>query len=94
MASERFRAFVLAPVVYVEVIGRDVVVLGTVVFFQGTAALLLGLHLGDGDVAGFFVRAALGGVVYHRIVVEDLTDMLLQGLHRHLDEFDGLDLER
>ena len=38
------RAFILSPVVHVEVVGRDVVVLGTVVFLHGPAALLLGLH--------------------------------------------------
>ena len=48
-------ALVLAPVVYVEVVGGNVIVLGTVILFQGAAALLSLLYLRDGDVAGFLV---------------------------------------
>ena len=89
-----FRPLVLAPVVHVEVVGGDVVVLGAVVLFQGPAALLLGFHLGDGHIPGFVVGTSLGRVVHHGVVVEHFADVLLQGLHRHLDQLDGLDLER
>jgi hypothetical protein len=76
-----------------EIIGRDVVVLGTVILLQGTTALLLLLYLGDGYVTGFVLP--LGRfVINDRIVVHYLPDILLQGLHRHLDDLDGLDLER
>ena len=88
-----FRPLILSPVVHVEVVGGDVIVLRAVVLFQGTAALLLFLHFGDGDVAGF-VLSFLGSVVQDGIVAEDLPDMLFQGLHRHLDQFDGLNLKR
>ena len=88
-----FRALVLSPVVYMQVIGRDVVVLGTVILFQGAAALLLFLNLGNGDIAGFVVP--LGSLVIDdRVIVEYLPHMLLQGLHRHLDQLDGLNLKR
>ena len=89
-----FGALVLAPVVHVKVVGRNVVVLGAVVLLQGTAALLLGLYLRDGDIAGFVIRTALGGVIHHRVVVQYLPHMLLQCLHRHLDQLDSLNLKR
>ena len=88
-----FGAFVLAPVVDMQVVGRDVVVLGTVVLFQRTAALLLLLYLGDGDVTGFVVPFGCL-VIDDGVVVHYLPDILLQGLHRHFDYLDGLDLKR
>ena len=90
-------AFVLAPVVHGTVVIRGGVVvvrIGAVVLLQGTAAVLAVLHLGDGHVAGLVGIAALRGVVDDRIVIHHLADVLLQGLHRHLDQLDGLDLER
>ena len=88
-----FRTLVFAPVVYVEVVGGNVIVLGTVILFQGAAALLLFLYFGNGDVAGL-VFAFLRGVVHYGIVVEHLTYVLFQGLHRHLYQLDGLNLKR
>ena len=87
------RALILAPVVYMEVVGWDVIVLWTVVFFEGTAALLAFFHLRDGDVAGFFTTLG-GGIVNDRVVIENLPHMLLKCLHRHFYELYGLDLER
>ena len=92
-----FGTLVLAPVVHgAVVVRRGIVVVGVglVVIFQGAAAVLAVLHLGDGHVAGLVGLAALGRVVDHRIVVHHLPHMLLQRLHRHLDQLDGLDLER
>ena len=89
--------FVLAPVVHGTVVVRGGVVVvrvGTVVLLQGAAAVLAVLHLGDGHVAGLVGFAALRGVVDDRIVIHHLADVLLKGLHRHLDQLDGLDLER
>ena len=82
-------AFVLAPVVHGTVVvrGRIVVVrVGVVVLLEGTAAVLAVFHLGDGHVTGLVrIAAGSGGVVDDRIVIR---------LHRHLDQLDGLDLER
>ena len=92
-----FGTLVLAPVVHgAVVVRRGIVVVGVglVVIFQGAAAVLAVLHLGDGHVARLVGLAALGRVVNHRIVVHHLPHMLLQRLHRHLDQLDGLDLER
>ena len=91
------RTLVLALVVHGTVVIRGGVIvirIGTVVFLQGAAAVLAVLDLGDGHVAGLVGIAALGGVVDDRIVIQHLADMLLKGLHRHLDQLDGLDLER
>ena len=90
-------ALVLAPVIHgTVVVRRGVVVIGEgpVVVLQGAAAVLTVLHFGDGHVARLVGLAAGGRVVDDRIVVHDLADMLLQRLHRHLDQLDGLDLER
>ena len=83
-----FRAGVLTPVVYMEVVGGDVVVLGAVVLFHGAAALLLFLYLRYGNIVLF------GGLFKHGIVIENLLNMLLQGLHRHFYQLDGLNLKR
>ena len=91
------RPFVRTPVLDGTVVIRSRVVIGigSIGIFQGTAAVLAVLHLGDGHIAGFVRIAARGGrIVNDRIVVEHLAHMLLQGLHRHLDQLDGLDLER
>ena len=91
-------ALVLAPIVHGTVVVRGgivVVRVGVVVLLEGAAAVLAVLHLGDGHVTGLVrIATGSGGVVDDRIVIQDLTDMLLQGLHRHLDQLDGLDLER
>ena len=92
-----FGTLVLAPVVYgAVVVRRGIVVVGVglVGILQGTAAVLAVLHLGDGHVAGLVGLAALGRVVDNRIVVHHLPHMLLQRLHRHLDQLDSLNLER
>ena len=93
-----FGPVVLTPVVDgAVVVRRRIVVVGEggVGVLQGAAAVLAVLHFGDGHVAGLVGLAAAGGrVVEDRVVVQDLADMLLQGLHRHLDQLDGLDLER
>ena len=89
---------VLAPVVDgAVVVRRGVVVVrvGRVGVLHGAATVLAVLHFGDGHVAGLVGLApARGRIVNHRIVIQDLTDMLLQGLHRHLNQLDGLNLER
>ena len=91
-------ALVLAPVVYGTVVVRGGVVIvreRAVVLLQGAAAVLAVLHFGDGHVAGLVgIAAGSGRVVDDRIVVQHLADMLFKGLHRHLDQLDGLDLER
>ena len=91
-------AFVLAPVVHGTVVVRGgivVVRVGVVVLLEGTAAVLAVLDFGDGHVAGLVrLAAGSGRIIDARIVVQHLADMLLQGLHRHLDQLDGLDLER
>ena len=91
-------ALVLAPVVHGTVVVRGGVVIvrvGVVVLLEGAAAVLAVLDLGDGHIAGLVrIAAGSGRVVDDRIVVQDFADMLLQGLHRHLDQLDGLDLER
>ena len=85
---------VLAPVVDMEVVGGNVVIpVGGIAVLQGTAAVLLLLHLGEGDILRLPVAAGLL-VVEHGVVAEFLPDILLQHLHRHLDHLDGLDLER
>ena len=93
-----FGTLVLAPVVHGTVVVRGGIVVvgeGPVVVFQGAAAVLAVLHFGDGHVARLVgLAAGSGRVVDDRIVVQHLTDMLLQGLHRHLDQLDRLDLER
>ena len=89
--------FVLAPVVHGAVVVRGgivVVRIGIVVLLEGTAAVLAVFHLGDGHIAGLVGITALGGVVDDGVVIHHLADVLLKGLHRHLDQLDGLDLER
>ena len=89
---------VLAPVIHGTVVVRGGVVVvrvGIIVLFQGAAAVLAVFHLGDGQVAGLVrIAAGSGGIVNDRIVVQHFPDMLFQSLHRHLDQLDGLDLER
>ena len=91
-------ALVLSPVVHGAVVVRSGIVVirvRVVVLLEGTAAVLAVLDFGDGHVAGLIrLAAGSGRVVDDRIVVQHLADMLLQGLHRHLDQLDGLDLER
>ncbi len=91
-------ALVLSPVVHGTVVVRGgivVVRVGVVVLLEGAAAVLAVLDFGDGHVAGLVrLAAGSGRIVDDRIVVQHLADMLLQGLHRHLDQLDGLDLER
>ena len=92
-----FRALVGAPILDGPVVIRRgiVVRIGRVGILEGAAAVLAVLHFGDGHIAGFVgIAAALGGVVDDRVVVQDLAHVLLERLHRHLDQLDGLDLER
>ena len=75
-------AGVLSPVVDAGLVGRNLAVV---------------LYLVDGDVFGLIVVLLLfgiGAVVQHRILLELGTYLLLQLLHRQLDELYGLDLER
>ena len=91
-------AFVLAPVVYGTVVVRGGIVIvrvGVVVLLEGAAAVLAVFYLGDGHITGLVrIAAGSGRIVDDRIVIQHLTDMLLQRLHRHLDQLDSLDLER
>ena len=91
-------ALVLSPVVHGTVViwGRIVVIrIRVVVLFEGTATVLAVFDFGDRHIAGLVrLAAGSGRIVDDRVVVQHLADMLLQGLHRHLDQFDGLDLER
>ena len=76
---------VLAPVVHLETVGRDV----PVAVFHGV----------DGHVARVLLFLVLGGfgvgiVVQHGVVFKLRTNLLLQFLDRQLYELDGLDLQR